>query len=159
MESKESTAKENTAKVYGRDLPVSTRHTIEICNSIRGKSLLASKAFLEDVIAKKRAVPFTRHKRDISHKSPKVGPGRYPQKSAGEVLKLLESLEVNAQNKGLDTASLYLKEVIPNKSANVWHYGRQRRTKMKFTHLFMLAEERAEKKEKKKKETKAEVKK
>jgi len=153
-------SKENIATVNGRDLPISKKHAIEICNYIRGKNLLKSKAFLQDVLAKKRAVPFRRYIMDVGHKPGKVGPGRYPQKASEVILKLLESLEINAQNKGLDTASLYLKEVIPNKASNVWHYGRQRRRRMKLTHIFMLAEE-AVKKEKKteKKEVKKEEKK
>lgn len=143
-------SKENTATVNGKDLPVSTKHVIEICNYIRGRNLLKSKEFLEAVLAKKRAVPFRRYTKDMGHKPGSTGPGRYPQKASEIVLKLLESLEVNAQNKGLDTASLYIKEAIPNKGSNVWHYGRQRRRRMKLTHLFMLAEEAVEKKTEKK---------
>jgi len=143
-------SKENYATVNGRDLPVSTKHCIEICNFIRGKGLLQSKELLQKAIDQKIAIPFRVHKRDISHKPRKAGPGRYPAKACKAVLGLLESLETNAQNKGLDTASLYLKEIVPNKSSNVWHYGRQRRRKMKFTHIFMKTEERVEKKEAKK---------
>ncbi len=145
------TSKENVATVNGKDLPISTKHAIEICNFIRGKNLLLSKDFLGKVLEKKKAVPFRRFNRDMGHRPGSVGPGRYPQKASSIILKLLESLEVNAQNKGLDTASLYLKTVVPNKGSNVWHYGRQRRRRMKLTHIFMLAEEKAEKKEEKKK--------
>lgn len=140
---------ENVATVNGKDLPISTKHSIEICNFIRGRNLLKSKEFLEKVLEKKKSVPFRRYNRDMGHKPGSVGPGRYPQKAANIILRLLESLEVNAQNKGLDTASLYLKTVVPNKGSNVWHYGRQRRRRMKLTHIFMLAEEKVEKKEEK----------
>lgn len=135
-------------------MPISTKHAIEICNFIRGKNLLQSKGFLEKVLQKKKAVPFRRFNRDMGHRPGSVGPGRYPQKASSIILKLLESLEVNAQNKGLDTATLYLKTVVPNKGSNVWHYGRQKRRRMKLTHIFMLAEEKAEKKEEKKEEKK-----
>ncbi|MDP2906521.1 MAG: 50S ribosomal protein L22 [Nanoarchaeota archaeon] len=144
------TSKENSAMVNGKDMPISTKQSIEICNFIRGKNLLLSKAFLEKVLQKKKAVPFRRFNRDMGHKPGSIGPGRYPQKASKLILQLLESLEVNAQNKGLDTATLYLKTVVPNKGANVWHYGRQRRRRMKLTHIFMLAEEKAGKKEEKK---------
>jgi large subunit ribosomal protein L22 len=144
------TSKENSATVNGKDMPISTKQSIEICNFIRGKNLLLSKDFLEKVLQKKKAVPFRRFNRDMGHKPGSIGPGRYPQKASNLILKLLESLEVNAQNKGLDTATLYLKTVVPNKGSNVWHYGRQRRRRMKLTHIFMLAEEKAEKKEEKK---------
>jgi len=146
---------ENTATVNGRDLNISTKHSIEICNFIRGKNLLKSKAFLEMVIAKKKAVPFKRYKGDVGHKPGRTGPGRYPEKASKVILGLLESLEVNAQNKGLDTAALYLKEVVPNRAAGVWHYGRQRRRKMKLSHIFLLAEEAVKKEEKKAKKEEA----
>ncbi len=147
------TAKENIAIVNGRELDISTKHAIEICNYIRGKNLLESKTFLEDVLAKRKAVPFRRFNGDVGHRAGKVGPGRYPEKACKTILKLLESLEVNAQNKGLDTAALFLKEVIPNKASNVMRYGRQRRRQRKLTHIYLLAEE-AVKKEKSLKERK-----
>lgn len=149
---------EHVSTVNGRDLNISTKQAIEICNFLRGKNLLKCKQFLEAVIAGKRAVPFRRYTKDVGHKSRRLGPGRYPFKASQAILRLLESLEVNAQNKGLDTGALYLKEVVPNRASNVWHYGRQRRRRMKLTHVFMLAEEEV-KKEKKKETPKKEEKK
>lgn len=148
------------ASVYGRDLPISTKQAIEICNFIRGENLQGSKAILEKVIAQKFAIPFRRFNRDMGHKKGKVGSGRYPVKACGEILKLLESLEINAQNKGLDTAVLFISSIVPNKGANVMRYGR-RRTSMKLTHIKITAEEEVKKKEEKpeKKEEKKEVKK
>ena len=143
-------SKENIATVNGKDLPISTKYTIEISNFIRGKNLLKSKAFLNDVILKKKAVPLRRYQGDVGHKRG-IGSGRYPVNSAKIILKLLESLEVNAQNKGLDTASLFIKEIIPNKASNVWRYGRQRRRRRKLTHLFILTEEVVKKKRAKEK--------
>jgi len=145
------TSKDNYAIVDVRDLPISTKHAIEICNCIRGKNLLKSKKFLEDAKSMKKAVPFKRFKGDVGHKKGKIGPGRYPVKACEAILKLVESLEINAQNKGLDTASLFLKEIVPNRGSNVMRYGRQRRRTRKLTHIFMLAEESI--KEKKKKES------
>jgi len=147
--------KENSATVNGKDMPISTKHAIEICNFIRGKNLLKCKEYLERVLEKKKAIPFKRYNRDMGHRPGSVGPGRYPNKASRLILDLLESLEVNAQNKGLDTATLYLKTVVPNKGSNVWHYGRQRRRRMKLTHIFMLAEEKVEKKEEKKEKPEA----
>lgn len=148
------TTNENSATVNSKDLSISTKHAIEICNFIRGKNLLKSKEYLQKVLEMKKAIPFKRYNRDMGHKPGSLGPGRYPQKASNVILKLLESLEINAQNKGLDTAALYLKTVVPNKGSNVWHYGRQRRRRMKLTHIFMLAEEKVAKKEEKKEEKK-----
>ena len=134
------------ASVDGLSLPVSTKHTIAISDFIRGKSLKKSKELLQNVLQMKQAVPFKKHKRDMGHKKGKMAAGRYPVKAVQEVLKLLNSLEANAQNKGLNIESLYISSIIPNFAARPWHYGRQRRVKMKRTHLKITAEEKEVKK-------------
>lgn len=145
------------ASVYGKDLPISTKQSIEICNFLRGRDLQKSKEILEKVIILKLAVPYRRFNRDTGHKKRRVGAGRYPVKACKEILRLLESLEVNAQNKGLDTAALFISSIVPNKGAKVMRYGRKRAV-MKLTHIKITAEERVKKKEEKK-EAKPEVKK
>ena len=40
------------------NLPVSTKHCIEICDSLRYKDVSYAKKFLEEVVDLKRAVPF-----------------------------------------------------------------------------------------------------
>lgn len=140
--------KEHIARVIGKDLPVSTKQSIEICNFIRGKNLQKAKTMLDSVISEKIAVPFTRFNKDMGHKKGKIAAGRFPIKTSKHVLKLLNSLEINAQNKGLDTNALFIKTIIANKASTPWHYGRQRRRKMKRTHLEIIVEEKEIPKEK-----------
>jgi large subunit ribosomal protein L22 len=147
---------EHTAIVKARDLPISTKHTIEICNAIRGKSLKKSKQFLQDVLSKKRAVPMKRFNRDTGHKPGHIAAGRYPEKASQAILKILSSLESNAQNKGLDVESLHLTTIIPNKASRPARFGRKRGRKTKRSHVDIIAEERVS--EKKKKEQKKEEK-
>jgi len=64
-----------------------------------------------------------------------MGPGRFPIKTASEVLKLLNSLEANAQFKGLDTNSLVIVKMVANRAPKTWRYGRQRRRVMKRAHV------------------------
>ena len=138
---------DHKTSVYGRDLPISTKHAVEICNFIKGKSLQESKRMLENVMKKKIAVPFKRFNRNVGHKPGRMAAGRYPYMASSMVLDLLASLEANAQNKGLDTNTLYLTSLIPNKASRPMHFGRQRRRKMKRTHIRIIAEEKkAEKK-------------
>ena len=134
-------ADEHIASVYGKDIPISTKHAIEICNFIRGKSLQKSKKFLEQVMAQKTAVPFKIYKRNVGHKPGNMAAGRYPTKASRYILSLLSSLESNAENKGLDVNSLYLTTIIPNKASRPFHFGRKRRIKMKRTHIHIFAEE------------------
>ena len=139
---------EHQAKVIGRDLPISTKHAIEICSFIRGKNLQKSVEYLKKVAELKKAIPFRRMNRGVGHRPGNMGPGRYPEKAARYVIQLLNSLEANAQNKGLNVNALILREIIANKASEPWHAGRHRRVKMKRTHIEIVAEE-IENKEKK----------
>jgi large subunit ribosomal protein L22 len=75
----------------------------EICHSIKGMKLEEAKTFLNDVIDKKRAVPYYRYRGKTPHRKGLLGhdAGRYPEKAAGEILKILDSVEANAEFKGL----------------------------------------------------------
>lgn len=142
----------NLARVYGRDIPISAKHAVEIANFIRGKSIQESKNKLQQVLDHKIAVPFTRYNRDIGHK-PNIGAGRYPQKAIEHMIKLLNSLEANALNKGLNIEQLFIKEIITNKASEPYHPSRLLRRRMKRTHIRIVAQEK-ELKEKEEKEVK-----
>ena len=133
---------ENAAKAVGRSLSISTKQSIEICNFIRKKQVQKAKMMLNDVIEKKIAVPFKRFTA-VGHKPGKIASGRYPEKSAKEILKVLESAEKNAQFKGLNTSNLIISHTCAHKASRPWHYGRQRRIKMKRTHIEIIVEESA----------------
>jgi len=96
------------AKASGRDLRISPKAAREICKTISHMKLDDAKVFLQDVIDKKRAVPYRRHKKEVSHKAGIDGwyAGRYPVKAAKEILKILDSLEANAEAKNLDVERL-----------------------------------------------------
>lgn len=141
---------ENIAKAVGRSLPISTKHSVEICNFIRGKNLQKSKTILKEVVKEKRAVPFKRFKRDVGHKTGKIASGRFPKKASQHIIKLLDSVEVNAQNKGLNVDLLFVKNIKANKASTPWRFGRLRRRKMKRTHIEVIVEEKESKEEKKK---------
>ena len=142
---------EHTAKINGRSLPISTKQSIEICNFIRGTNLEKAKALLGEVIKHKRAVPYKRFSGDVGHKKGKIAAGRYPENACKAILSLLEGVEANAQFKGLNTSNLVISYICPNKASRPWHYGRQRRRKMKRTHIDIIVRETAEKKETKEK--------
>jgi large subunit ribosomal protein L22 len=140
---------ENIATVYGKDLPISTKKTVEVCKFIKGKELKKAKAMLQRIIKMTDAVPYTRYKKAIPHRKGKMAGGGFPIKVCQNVLNLLNSAEANASNKGLDVNSLYVKAVMPNKAARPMHPGRQRGRRMKRTHVYLEVEERKVKKEKK----------
>ncbi len=137
---------EHMARALGRALPISTKQSVEICNYIKHKSVQRAKVMLDEVISKKKAVPYRRYNRSMGHKPGHISVGRYPMKASKEILALLESVEANAQVKGLNTSNLVIKHICAQKAGKQWHYGRQSRRLMKRTHIEIVVEERAEKK-------------
>ncbi|MCX8147623.1 MAG: 50S ribosomal protein L22 [Candidatus Woesearchaeota archaeon] len=130
----------NIAKAYGRDLSISTKKSVEICRNIKGMKLEKAKKYLEDVINMKRAVAMKRYIRDTAHKKG-MASGRYPVKTAKEILKIIESAEENAKNQGLETKNMVV-HILANKAARPWHFGRKRRQKMKRTHIQVVLQEK-----------------
>lgn len=148
---------ENMARAIGDSLPISTKQAIEICGFIRGKTLVDAKGLLDSIIQLKSALPLKRFHKKVAHKK-KMGAGRYPVKSCKVILKLLESVEANAQFKGLNTANLVIVHMCANKASTPWHYGRIRGRKMKRTNVEVVVEEKAVKKKEEKVEKKEEPK-
>ncbi|MBI1969717.1 50S ribosomal protein L22 [Candidatus Woesearchaeota archaeon] len=142
---------EQMARALGRDLSISTKQSIEICNYLRKRKLQDAKQILEDVIQLKRAIPFKRFTERAGHKPGSMGSGKYPIKASKTLLKLLQSVEANAQQKGLNTANLVITHINAHGAGKAWHYGRRMRREMKRTHVEIVVEERRGKEEESKK--------
>ncbi|MDI6640106.1 MAG: 50S ribosomal protein L22 [Methanocellales archaeon] len=95
---------DRTAKAMCYEVHISPKHAMELCRELKGMRVSKAKEYLEDVIALKKAVPFKRHKKNVSHKRGlrKWDAGRYPQKAASEILRLIKNAESNAEYKGLE---------------------------------------------------------
>ncbi len=145
---------ENCAKVFGSSLPISRKHSFAICKALRKMALPKAKKYMEAVISKKQAIPFTRFTNGLGHR-PGMAAGRYPIKACSHILKLLNSVEANAQFKGLSTANLILKHIVAQKASSVLRSGRQRR-EAKRTHIEIVVEEIKKKTKTKKSEKKKE---
>ena len=90
-----------------REKSISHKHAREISSAMKGLSIEKSRDYLLNVINLKRSIPFRRYKNQVGHKSdPGTMSGRYPQKAATEILKLLDNLESNAEYKGMDVDRL-----------------------------------------------------
>lgn len=98
---------EKTATSRGVDVHCSPKASRNIVKTIKGMRLEDAKEFLEAVTRKETAVPMTVRKQKIKHrKGQGFGPGAYPVKAAGRVLKILENAENNAEYKDLETENL-----------------------------------------------------
>ncbi len=66
---------ETTSKAYGKEMHISPKMSVEVCNLLRGKDVGAALNILGEIIAKERAVPYRRHNKKISHnKGPRTIP-------------------------------------------------------------------------------------
>jgi len=113
-----------TAIAAGRDLRISFKHAVEICNCIRGLHLDEARRFLEDVIAMRRPVPFRRFHGKVAHRRGLQGwpAGRYPVKAAKAILEVLRNAEANAEYKGLDTSRLWVVHASAHKGTKIRKY-------------------------------------
>ena len=84
-----------TAQAYGRDMPCSPKSGRNVARAIKGMPVTRAKAFLEDVMELKAAVPFKVRVRKIHHRKGGMGPGRYPVQTVKCMLKVLESAEAD----------------------------------------------------------------
>lgn len=136
---------EKMVGVIGRDLAVSTKDAIEVCAFLKGKKLQRAKSIMQDVIDKKAAVPFKRFTNGAGHRRGDMAAGKYPLKAAEECLALLESLESNAQNKGMSTSDFIIIHACANKASRPPRYGRHRGRLAKRSHIeFIAAPEEAD---------------
>lgn len=142
---------ENAAKSVGISLGISTKKSIEICNTIRGKTLVKAKKILTEAIALKRPIPHTRFNKDTGHKHG-MAAGRFAAVACKGVLSIIESAEANAQFKGLNTNNLIVKHISAQQGPTSWHYGRQKRREAKRTHIEVILEETKQAPEKKTRE-------
>jgi len=139
---------EGVVKASGRDMRISPKAAREICKTIRDMRLEEARRFLQDVIEKKRAVPYRRHKKEVSHKAGIQGwyAGRYPVKAARELLEILNGLEANAEDRGLDTERLKIIHAAAQRGRLVKRYiprafGSSSPRFDKLCHVELVAEE------------------
>jgi len=110
----------NIAKAMLWDVPVHPKVMREVAEAIKGMRVDEAKKFLQAVIEKKEAVPFRRAHGKQAHRRGLADRwgwpvGRYPVKAAKYMLKLLNNVENNAENKGLDPERLRIVTVAAHK--------------------------------------------
>ena len=134
--------KKETAKAISHNLAISTKQSVEVCSFIRGINIEKARRLLNQVLDKKIAVPFKRYNKDMPHKRGKIASGRYPIKTISEILNVLNTAQANAENKGLDSKNLFIKNIKADKGAKNFHPGRKRRRLIKNTRIEVHVEEK-----------------
>ncbi len=112
------------AKAMGYEMPISFKHAVEICRELKGKKIEEAKKILEDVIEMRKPIPFKRYKKKVAHKRglDRWYAGRYPQKAARFILKVLKNLEANAEYKGLELDKLVIVHAQAKKGRVIKRY-------------------------------------
>ena len=138
---------DRSAKASARDIDISPKAAREICKAIKGMTIHKSIEFLENVIEKKQAVPYRRHKRNVGHKSSLVGfpAGRYPVKAAKEILKVVKNLENNAENNQLQIDKCVITHAVSlqgTRQMGIFHraHGSSSPKIRQFVHVELIAE-------------------
>jgi large subunit ribosomal protein L22 len=108
-----------TVKASLREIDVSPKWSREVCRAIVGLTISEAKKLMEDVIAMKRMIPYRRYRKNRAHHAETKGAGGYPVKVAKHMLKLLESLEANADFKGLDPDEVVIIHAAAHKARRI----------------------------------------
>lgn len=127
---KENVNKKTEAKVEGNSVHISTKHSIAICNYIRGKKIDKAISMLNEVIAYKKAIPM---RGEIPHRKGKgMMSGRFITKAVTEFIILLKSLKSNAIANELELEKyvIFAKSNIASRP-----YKRNGRGQSKRTHI------------------------
>jgi large subunit ribosomal protein L22 len=140
---------EKTARASGREIRVSHKAAREVCRTIKGMMLDNAKAYLRDVTEKKKPVPFRRYKKKLGHRHgvEKAFAGRYPVKTAQQILRVVEGAEANAENKGLDVDRLRILHAVAYPGMKIKRYisrahGRSSPRYETTTHIEIVLEEK-----------------
>lgn len=142
------TEPEIMVKASGRDLKISPKAAREICGAICTMNFEGARRFLQDVMDKKRPVPYRRYKKKVSHKTGLMGwyAGRYPVKAAFEIMKILNGLEANAEDKGLYVENMKIIHAAAQRARIIKRYmprafGRSSPDFNQLCHVELIAKE------------------
>jgi large subunit ribosomal protein L22 len=105
------------ARGKANELPISPKHAMEIARFIRNKKTGEVVAYLEEVVAAKKAIPFRKFNHKVAHKRGLSGwdAGRYPRKASLAYIRLIQSVTKNAEYLGLDTGNLRIIHAAANR--------------------------------------------
>jgi len=97
---KQVKTKKEEAIANGKSMGISKKHSMYICDFIKGKSVDESINYLIEVIKMKKIIPF---KGEIPHRKGRgVMSGRYPVSASKEFIYLLKALKGNIIENGMD---------------------------------------------------------
>lgn len=140
---KQEIVKKDKAVMDGRDLGMSKKHSMSICDFIRNRKIEDVIPRLEQVIKLNRPIKM---KGEIPHRHGKgMAGGRYPVNASKVFIKLLKTLNANAQVNGIENAIISV--AIANDASRPFKRGGSARFKR--TNVYLEAKENKKKAENK----------
>jgi ribosomal protein L22 len=119
----ENKIKKTEAVVNGKDIGISRKHAVALCNFIRNMNIEEAMIKLENVLKMKIPVPM---KGEIPHRKGRIMSGRYPLNAVREFLILLKSLKSNAINHELELEKMKLFCMANRASRPMKRFGKGR---------------------------------
>jgi large subunit ribosomal protein L22 len=133
---------EHEAVARGDNLPISHKHATEVGRFIKGDTVETARRKLEQVIDKDQPVPYKRFNSEQAHKHGDMDAGRYPVKTAKEILTLLNSAESNAVHEGLPEEDLVVTGFMANQGSRYQTPKRHRGRKPKAANITLKVGEK-----------------
>ncbi|MCK5177768.1 MAG: 50S ribosomal protein L22 [Candidatus Aenigmarchaeota archaeon] len=116
-----------TSRVLGRNLSISKKYSVEVGRTIKGMKLKDARKKMQNAIELKEPIHFVKYNRSTGHRKGGVI-GKYPKNVCLAVDNLLDTLEKNAIDKGLDDKKLYIKYVFVSKA---FRFPRRRKVNLR----------------------------
>jgi len=135
---KQEIKKKDKAVVNGKDLSISKKHSMAICDLIRGKN--PEKMILELELISKLKKPL-KMKGEIPHRKGKIMSGRYPINACKVFINLLKGLNANSQVNGIENP--IISKAIANDASRPFKRGGSMRFKR--TNVYLEAREKINK--------------
>ena len=146
-ETKIEKPKKSEAIVNGKDLGISKKHSMAICDFIRRKQIEEVIPELEKVTKLKKAIKM---KGEIPHRHGNMMSGRYPVNACRVFIKLLKNLNANSQVNGIENPIIV--KAVANDAARPFRRGGKERFKR--TNVLLVAKSKQVKEKIKKSENK-----
>jgi len=140
-----------TVKARAQDVRVHLKNTRETGAACKGRTLRDAFRYLRDVIKRRQIVPFRRYKGGVSRNTQAKHfgaiQGRWPEKSAREVMKLLKNAESNAELKQLNVDKMVITHFAvqrspPGRRRTYRAHGRINAYMSNPCHIELVAEEK-----------------
>ncbi len=130
--------------VKGNNLPISAKKSIVLCKLLKGKTINEGMKMMENIIDMKKGISLNKREALKVKRGPK-----YPIRTAQQFVKLLKSLNANANVKGLDVDKVILAAKADRAASPM--KGGNRLRKFKRTHVLIEGKLKSEKKGEEKK--------